>query len=130
MMQPFVTELIWHAGRPRKIAEPGSTLGLMVDAIVRRFAAAAASPSGCRCCMCAARIRDAAAIRSVTVAIGQSDIDEYRAVVRPYCADCAPHDPDAADHIAAVERGALVLRFHVNPPPSTVTKPRRHAVAA
>jgi hypothetical protein len=127
VIQPFVTELIWHAGRPRKIAEPGSTLGLMVDAIVCRFAAAAASPGGCRCCICAARIRDAAAIRSVTVAIGQSEVDEYRAVVRPYCADCAPHDPDAADRIAA---GALVLRFHVNPPPSTVTKPRRRAVGA
>ena len=49
-MNPFAVEQIWHAGRPVKVAERGSTLALLVEATVRRITAAAASPTGCPCC--------------------------------------------------------------------------------
>ena len=38
-MNPFAVEQIWHAGRPVKVAERGSTLALLVEATVRRITA-------------------------------------------------------------------------------------------
>ena len=54
-MTPFAVEQVWHAGRPIPIAEKGSTLGLLVQATIRRITAAAASPIGCPCCRCSIR---------------------------------------------------------------------------
>ena len=101
-MNPFAVEQIWHAGRPVKVAERGSTLALLVEATVRRITAVAASPTGCPCCRCAIAIRRAADLQSVTVAVAYSDVEEFRALARVYCARCAP-DADTAEATAAQE---------------------------
>jgi hypothetical protein len=123
-MNPFAVEQIWHAGRPVKVAERGSTLALLVEATVRRITAAAASPTGCPCCRCAIPIRRAADLQSVTVAVAYSDVEEFRALARVYCARCAP-DADTAEATAAQEYRAMALRFRVRVPPSTAWKPSR-----
>jgi hypothetical protein len=123
-MNPFAVEQIWHAGRPVKVAERGSTLALLVEATVRRITAAAASPTGCPCCRCAIAIRRAADLQSVTVAVAYSDVEEFRALARVYCARCAP-DADTAEATAAQEYRAMALRFRVRVPPSTAWKPSR-----
>ena len=99
-MNPFAVEQIWHAGRPVKVAERGSTLALLVEGTVRRITAAAASPTGCPCCRCAIPIRRAADLQLVTVAVAYSDVEEFRALARVYCARCAP-DADTAEATAA-----------------------------
>ena len=121
-MNPFAVEQIWHAGRPVKVAERGSTLALLVEATVRRITAAAASPTGCPCCRCAIPIRRAADLQSVTVAVAYSDVEEFRALARVYCARCAP-DADTAEATAAREYRAMTLRVRVSP--STAWKPSR-----
>jgi hypothetical protein len=87
-MTPFAVEQIWHAGRPVKVAERGSTLALLVEATVRRITAAAASPTGCPCCRCAIPIRRIADLQSVTVAVARNDVEEFRTIVRVYCVRC------------------------------------------
>jgi hypothetical protein len=47
-MMPFAVEQIWHAGRPVRVAEKGSTLALLLEATVRRITAAAASDADVR----------------------------------------------------------------------------------
>ena len=101
-MIPFAVEQIWHAGRPVKVAERGSTLALLVEATARRISARATSPAGCPCCRCSITIPRTADLQSVTVAVGQSDVEEFRILARVYCARCAP-DPDAADAKAGCE---------------------------
>jgi hypothetical protein len=128
-MNPFAVEQIWHAGRPVKVAERGSTLALLVEATVRRITAAAASPASCPCCRCSIPIRRAADLQSVTVAVGQSDIEEFRILARVYCARCAP-DPDAADAMAVCEHGAITMRFRICVPPSTAWKRARKQPAS
>ena len=129
-MTPFAVEQIWHAGRPVKVAERGCTLALLVEATVRRIAAAAASPAGCPCCRCAVPIRRTTDLQSVTVAVAYSDVKEFRALVRVYCARCAPNH-DTAEATAGCEHGAIALRFRVCVPPSTAWKPaRKHPAGA
>ena len=123
-MIPFAVEQIWHAGRPVKVAERGGTLALLVEATVRRITAAAASPAGCPCCRCSIPIRRTADLQSVTVAVAQSDVEEFRILARVYCARCAP-DPDAADAMAVCEHGAITMRFRICVPPSTAWKRAR-----
>ena len=95
-MTPFVVQQIWHAGRPVPVTEKGSTLALLLEATVRRITAVAASPTGCPCCCCAIPIRRTADLQSVTVAVAYSDVEEFRALARVYCARCAP-DADTAE---------------------------------
>jgi hypothetical protein len=123
-MIPFAVEQIWHAGRPVKVAQRGSSLALRVEAAVRRITAAAASPASCPCCRCSIPIRRTADMQSVTVAVAQSDIEEFRILARVYCARCAP-DADAADAMAVCEHGAITMRFRICVPPSTAWKPAR-----
>ena len=122
-MTPFAIQQVWHAGRPIKVATKGSTLGLLVEATVRRIIAATASKVGCPCCRCSIPIRRTAGLQSVTVAVSLSD-EVFRTLTRVYCARCAP-DPDTADAMAACEHGAITMRFRVRVPPSTAWKPAR-----
>jgi hypothetical protein len=118
-MTPFAVEQVWHAGRPVPVvAEKGSTLGLLVEATIRRITAAATSPIGCPCCRCSIPIRRIADLHCATVAVGHSDVEEFRTLSRIYCARCAP-DPDTAEDTAGCEHGAMALRFRVRVPPTT-----------
>jgi hypothetical protein len=123
-MTPFAVEHVWHAGRPVRVAEKGSTLALLLEATVRRITAAAASDAGCPCCRCSIRIRRTADLQSVTVAVAQSDVEEFRILARVYCARCVP-DPDAADAMAVCAHGAITMRFRICVPPSTAWKRAR-----
>ena len=123
-MTPFAVQQVWRAGHPVPVTEKGSTLALLFEATVRRITAAATSPSGCPCCRCSTPIRRAADLQSVTVAVARSDVEEFRAIVRVYCARCA-RDPATAAAMAGCEHGAMALRFRVRVPPSTAWKPSR-----
>jgi hypothetical protein len=123
-MTPFAVEQVWHTGHPVKVAGKGSTLALLVEGTVRRIAAATTSPAGCACCRCSSPIRRTVDLQSVTVALAHSHAEEFRAVVRVYCARCAP-DPDTAEARAACEYGAIAMRFRVRVPPSRAYKPQR-----
>ena len=117
-MTPFAVEQVWHAGRPIPVvAEKGSTLGLLVEATIRRITAAATSPIGCPCCRCSIPIRRIADLHCATVAVGHSDVEEFRTLSRIYCARCAP-DPDTSEDTAGCEHGAMALRFRVRVPPT------------
>ena len=129
-MVAFAIEQIWHTGRPVKVAEKGSTLGLLVEATARRITAAVTSPAGCPCCRCSIPIRRTADLQSVTVAVAHSDVEEFRVVARGYCARCAP-DPATIDAMAACEHGAVIMRFRVRIPASQAWKPvRKRPVSA
>jgi hypothetical protein len=88
-MTPFAVEQIWHAGRPVKVAERGSTLALLVEATVRRITAAAASPTGCPCCRCAIpirRIAESAVSHRRGRAQRRRRVSDHRAgLLRPLC---------------------------------------------
>jgi len=123
----FAIEQIWHTGRPVKVAEKGSTLGLLIEATARRITAAVTLPAGCPCCRCSLPIRRTADLQSVTVAVAHSDVEEFRVVVRVYCARCAP----VPDTLAATcEYGAVIMRFRVRIPASKAWKPVRRPVTA
>ena len=98
-MIPFAVEQIWHAGRPVRVAEKAARRAMPPEAAVRRITAAAASDAGCPCCRCSIQIRRTADLQSVTVAVAQGDVEEFRILARVYCARCAA-DPDTADAMA------------------------------
>ena len=125
----FAIEQIWHTGRPVKVAEKGSTLGLLVEAAARRITASVTSPTGCPCCRCSVSIRRTADLQSVTVAMAHSDVEEFRVVVRVYCARCVPN-PATIKAMAACEYGAVIMRFRIRIPPSNAWKPVRRPVSA
>ena len=125
----FAIEQIWRTGRLVKVAEKGSTLGLLIEATALRIIAAVTSPTGCPCCRCSIPIRCTTDLQSVTVAVGHSDVEEFRVIVRVYCARCAP-DPDTLDAMAACEYGAVIMRFRVRIPASKAWKPVRRPVTA
>ena len=121
-MTPFAVQQVWRAGRPAPVTEKGSTLALLFEATVRRITAAATSPAGCPCCRCSTPIQRTADLQCVTVAVARSEAEEFRAIVRVYCARCA-RDPATAAATAGCEHGAIALRFRVRVPPSTAWKP-------
>jgi hypothetical protein len=128
-MTPFAVEQIWHAGRPVRVAEKGSTLATLLEASVRRITitAAGASDAGCPCCRCSIQIRRTADLQSVTVAVAQSDVEEFRILARVYCARYAA-GPDTGDAMAVCEHSAITMRFRICLPPSTARKqPAGHA---
>jgi hypothetical protein len=51
-------------------------------------------------------------LQSVTVAVAQSDVEEFRILARVYCAHCAP-DPDTADAMAVCAQGAITTLPHL-----------------
>lgn len=114
---PFEVAQVWHQGRPLVVAEPRSTLGLVITAATKRLA------GGTRCCLCVSPIRSVG-IECITVAVAHVDEEVYRVSSRAYCVRCAPADSDAAEAAAHHERGAIPLRFRVKVPPSTAYKPK------
>jgi hypothetical protein len=129
-MTPFAVQQVWRAGRPAPVSEKGSTLALLLEATVQRVTAAATSATGCLCCRCSTPLRRTADLQSVTVAVARSDLEEFRALARVYCAHCAP-DTETAEAMAAREYRAMVLRFRIRVPPSKAWKPsRKHPAGA
>jgi hypothetical protein len=128
-MIPFTVQQIWHAGHPVPVAEcRGSVLALLLEATIQRITAAVASRAGCPCCRCSTPIRRIAHLHCATVAVGQTDVEEFRTLARLYCARCAP-DPQTAEARAACEHGAMALRFRLRAPATVQNVPRNRPIS-